>query len=715
MLVRSSKTPAFWSVACPARRRFRRFLGCIDTLYGVSLPCPTSHDVPDFSSFKGFCSALLERRPHLWDSAIAKSKAGVTTRQSIALSLFLFRKVLVPPEPSQESFLAKVTSESPAPDQSFMDFIGREVPRLFPAGWDKRYVRACSNVVLNTSACYERGRGDGGVRMWYLQKGDCSFEESRKEFLRDVLSRTVPLTFRSKVRSVFTGGKWRILSVPSASMAELKPLHTIMYDHLSRFNWLLRGDATANRFTDFLVKPGEVFVSGDYESATDNLNQEVQREILRLLLQRCRTVPVGIQISALRSLSVELEFTDGAGQQHRVLQKSGQMMGHLLSFPLLCLSNYLAFKYLVPEDVPVKINGDDIVFRSSPKVYKRWAEGVGRAGLTLSAGKTLVDPRFFTLNSTLFRATPRYVRLVPVVRSSALFGVEDDRLSSLAGRYRSFTYGFTGRRRRSARGFFLQENRRYVLASKRSVSRGLGMKVCRSSLIWSGLWDRECSYLSLPMEKPLVTAKSCWSVPPEGYHLAHVGRITKEMKKLSKGVAQAFVAAAWKVGKSESVDQKGDIWFGTSRVRLSHMCSLMGLSKSCLLRRVRASNNLVFESSRSNCRRTIWLPDARPIIFRNAEHKITLLRDKPLRPLTFETDDCTVQGTLSWIDQGELNHFSGLVRSSPPPGYSSPTVIVPCYGDPDPDEKKKLMKRFCRFCGERYTVSFFSCKCGKSI
>jgi hypothetical protein len=489
-----------------------------------------------------------------------------------------------------------------------------------------------------------------------------------------------------------------------------------MYDHLSRFPWLLRGDATAKRFADFSSVEGELFVSGDYESATDNLNQQTQKEVLRLILQQCRVVPVGIQLSAMNSLSVDLTFLDEVGQPQLVKQRSGQMMGHLLSFPLLCFVNYLCFKYLIPENIPVKINGDDIVFRGSPEQYKRWSEGVSRAGLTLSVGKTLVDPRFFTLNSTLFRANSRSVVLVPVVRSSALFGVGQDRLASLTGRYKSFTYGFFGQRRRSARSFFLRENRRFILASRRSVSRGLGMRVCRDSLIRSGLWDRECSYLSLPMEKPLASIKSCWSVPPEGYHLVSTGSITKEMNRASKGVSAAFVAAAWKRGKEVDNDLKGDIWCGTSCVfRSSIGRKMLGISANNTRRMLERANRRIFESSILFSRKSIWMPDGRPLSFRGSEgNKVIIKREKPLRPSTFETDDPdSVQCTLSWVDpEGDLCHFSGLVRSEPPPNYSDPMGPFPPFEVPDPDEKRSLLKRFCRLCGDRYTVSFSHCQCG---
>jgi len=65
-------------------------------------------------------------------------------------------------------------------------------------------------------------------------------------------------------------------------------------------------------------------------------------------------------------------------------QVGGQLMGSLLSFPLLCLQNYIAFRWVFPASVPVKINGDDIVFRSTLDQFDRWSAVVGQLGLRLS-------------------------------------------------------------------------------------------------------------------------------------------------------------------------------------------------------------------------------------------------------------------------------------------------------------------------------------------
>lgn len=99
-------------------------------------------------------------------------------------------------------------------------------------------------------------------------------------------------------------------------------------------------------------------------------------------------------------------------------------MGSLLSFPLLCLQNYIAFRFFVSEeecpDDHVRINGDDIVYRAKRHIIERWMGGVASLGLELSSGKTFLDGNFFSLNSTYFWACKGYVKALPVVRLGTL-------------------------------------------------------------------------------------------------------------------------------------------------------------------------------------------------------------------------------------------------------------------------------------------------------
>jgi len=162
----------------------------------------------------------------------------------------------------------------------------------------------------------------------------------------------------------------------------------------------------------------------------------------------------------------------------------------------LCLQNYLAFRWVFNESVPVKVNGDDIVFRSSREDYEKWAGFVASVGLRLSPGKTLVSSSFFSLNSTFFHVTKNNVRLVPVVRCTSLMRSKSPYPTALAGTMRGFLEGFRGKIKDDLGSWFLKVRAKLIRKCGRSVCRGLGIAASEWMLKDSGLWRRELWYLN---------------------------------------------------------------------------------------------------------------------------------------------------------------------------------------------------------------------------
>jgi hypothetical protein len=265
---------------------------------------------------------------------------------------------------------------------------------------------------------------------------------------------------------------------------------------MSKQDWLLRGEATPVSFAGFERKEGEVFVSGDYESASDNLSIEVAEAILDEIFKGCRYVPSTVKKVAMDSLRCVLVGPNSTG-----LQARGQLMGNFLCFPLLCLQNYLAFCFLTGGRHPVRINGDDIVFRAPVPVYERWAKGVQDLGLVLSRGKTFVHRRFFSLNSTYFRArSANGVKGVPIVRATLFYnGVES--ADSISGRFSSVAKYFDEPRGRALRIALLVKLSSVIRCTQRSVRRGLGMNATAHELSRAGLFQREVFYSGLPVER----------------------------------------------------------------------------------------------------------------------------------------------------------------------------------------------------------------------
>jgi len=613
-MVRSSETPAFWSVDCSFRKKFRVMKVSLERCFGVSLPLPLFPVPPPerMLRFKEFCSAPMERKAHLWD--VHLQKLGKRSRFSIWMSLFLFRKILPSNAPDLEEFMDKISVPSPEPDPLFIEYVQKEIPFLFRKGWDKGYSRQTELAVASTSACSERSRSKGGCRMLWLS---IYHDEARSEFcdfLRGKMDNSwaVP-NVPARLSAVPTAGKVRLLSVTSARTQLLSPLHKTMYNHISKQSWLLRGDAKARSFKDFKRVPGEVFVSGDYESATDCLNQNVQKEILRLILQQCEHVPNVLRQEAMQTLSMKLSLKRKDGSERIEEVRTGQMMGSQLSFPLLCVVNYLAFRFAtMDKKIPVKINGDDIVFRSKPSVAERWMNSVSHAGLKLSRGKTLVDCSVFTLNSTLFTASQFSVKSLPFIRAKALFGT-DEGYTSLTGRFRSFAPGFGQTRAFRLRSVFLRQNVGYITKSRRSLNRGLGMHVPLELLKLSRMWGREVDYLSLPKEKKPPPSKSMWEMQPEGYHIEHKEEKNTYSKEEQRELVDAVVSAAWKIpdAKMDSYEDMYDGGINRPAMNYRRGARLMGTQYGCLKKVVEVHRFKVYSDYLSTMKRTypVWVKD----------------------------------------------------------------------------------------------------------
>lgn len=503
-------------------------------------------DVPDFpqgapleKKVKEFCVGLLENPvSHTWWQSVRGLDAD--SRMSISASLFLARKAIsFRPDPRQaEKHAILMSSPAAAPHADYLRFIEREIDRLFVKGWDAGYKKCVYAHSPTSSSCLEYPRRKGGAARWLAEQG--------RDWFTDACLGNVPDTTVYPVRYsiVDTGGKSRGVTVASAAVHLLGPLHRCLYDYLSQFGWLLRGEARGKKFSHFQQVKGEVFVSGDYESATDNLSTEVTEFILDRVLRRATRIPPGIRALAFRSLRATI-FYPG----YRVVQQErGQLMGNYLSFPLLCLHNYLTFRYCIPRPVPLRINGDDIVFRCRPSEFDKWEKGVSAGGLTLCKGKTLVDSRYFSLNSSFFKAGSRRVWEIPVIRLSTIHSLSD---YPLAGNgFTKFIRGWKGESRRLLGGFWLRSRRSQIQATGRSVFH-LGIPADNSQLHTAGLAVREAflrgglGNREPKLEKPPaphdVSLEDRWIKVPR--YLARVS-LSQEIK-WRKQYAEWASSAAW--------------------------------------------------------------------------------------------------------------------------------------------------------------------------
>jgi hypothetical protein len=159
-----------------------------------------------------------------------------------------------------------------------------------------------------------------------------------------------------------------------------------------------RLEGAISRIFDSSVS-GDVWISGDYSAATDSFSIEGSKALLEGILESIDHEPT--KRWAMKEISPHLLVYPKDTGLDPVLQKSGQLMGSLLSFPLLCLLNDCTAEFSGVDPSKYLINGDDILMRTQPETYSKWKEEVQNFGLDLSAGKNYIHPKFGTVNSQL--------------------------------------------------------------------------------------------------------------------------------------------------------------------------------------------------------------------------------------------------------------------------------------------------------------------------
>jgi hypothetical protein len=155
----------------------------------------------------------------------------------------------------------------------------------------------------------------------------------------------------------------------------------------------------------------EAYLSGDYSAATDNFRVVMSNAISDELAVVLELSP--LEAGLLRKALTEHIFKVN---DEELDQKSGQLMGSIVSFPVLCLGNFAVSRWALEvatgkrvtmNDAPIGVNGDDLIMRG-PKdtMRKAWAHIAGFAGLEESIGKTFLSRKFLNINSRTYIRTP---------------------------------------------------------------------------------------------------------------------------------------------------------------------------------------------------------------------------------------------------------------------------------------------------------------------
>lgn len=142
----------------------------------------------------------------------------------------------------------------------------------------------------------------------------------------------------------------------------------------------------------------DLWLSGDYTAATDNFPMSITNALIEGILSQIDHEPTKRWVRyEVSSHEIRYPFGLGSGKQ-----TSGQLMGSLLSFPLLCFLNDFIIREAGFEEGKYLINGDDVVALGPRSVIEEWRRKAPTVGLSLSQGKNFIDPHFCTVNSQLF-------------------------------------------------------------------------------------------------------------------------------------------------------------------------------------------------------------------------------------------------------------------------------------------------------------------------
>jgi hypothetical protein len=188
-----------------------------------------------------------------------------------------------------------------------------------------------------------------------------------------------------------------------------RKMHTILRNHPA-FSLIGSGAVNSKYMRDrlgILLTGTDAYLSGDYKNATNNLKSWVSETIADAICDELNIQGYEKQLFVGNLTKHWLEDEEGNVFQ----QQTGQLMGSVTSFPILCIANATLscwayeidkMKVTTLKDWPGMINGDDIAMKCTAKGRDAWRAITQFAGLEESVGKTYFSKEFVNINSTNF-------------------------------------------------------------------------------------------------------------------------------------------------------------------------------------------------------------------------------------------------------------------------------------------------------------------------
>jgi len=297
---------------------------------------------------------------------------------------------------ARASWVEACTRPVPAIDRSWAydpSWVLKQRVRELISGWGKR---------LSSSRSLVRGESEWGG---YTDQNGC-LEQTR--FEGGTIS--VGPSHYGDISELRVGvakqkGKLRVVTMQSARVKRvLVPVHQALYDHITSFGWCVRGDVQKSDFAAIVadVGNGESFISGDYSAATDNILPWVTEAVTSVIAE-CPDLTDeerGTMLAAVGDLHLMSK-----SRKTRTLLTRKQMMGNLLSFPILCLINKACFDICCDltwgqgKRRVGRFNGDDCMFAGDKSFFHLWEKVTSTFGLVVNREKTGFSETWLDLNS----------------------------------------------------------------------------------------------------------------------------------------------------------------------------------------------------------------------------------------------------------------------------------------------------------------------------
>jgi len=229
-----------------------------------------------------------------------------------------------------------------------------------------------------------------------------------------------------KVVALPEPGKFRIITLGDGYLySALQPLQGMLLDAWKRTRF------STMKHADLTKKVNEIernccdlplWCSVDYEAATDLIKRSATLAVLKSLSDNVPQVWLARFCMEHEGVA---EYPDGS----TTMIREGQLMGHPLSFPLLCVINYAVYQCAITRWLKVGnhsvhakeiarrmrrnviVNGDDMLFKCHQSFYDVFLQVAAEAGFKISVGKNYLSADCALINSQVFcRSGDRMVR-----------------------------------------------------------------------------------------------------------------------------------------------------------------------------------------------------------------------------------------------------------------------------------------------------------------